>query len=156
MLVNVDGENRKLYLLFGDAQYLCVPVERIERAGPPVTFDLSRVELIDPYLLRLGTREGTSEELPSDYLRYLADPAFARAQQEQDEASRRAFGRQLRALRKRANLSQKELAKQAGVNRLMISRLEQGEKHAPIDLLRSLAKALGLPLVGLLPGEISE
>lgn len=156
MLVNVDEENRKLYLLFGDAQYLCVPVERIERAGRPVTFDLRHVELVDPYLLCLGTKEGTSEELPSDYLRYLADPAFARVQQEQDEASRLAFGRHLRSLRKRAKLSQKELAKRAGVSRLMISRLEQGEKHASIDLLRSLAKALGLPLVALLPGEVSE
>ena len=47
----------------------------------------------------------------------------------------------LAALRKRAGLSQKELAARAGVTRQTISRIEQGE-HAYYDTLDKLAKAL--------------
>ena len=155
LLVNVDEEQRKLYLLFGDAQYLCVPVARIEQSGQPVRFDLRRVELVDPYELRLGTVEGISEEIPSDHLRYLADPQFAQLQQEQDRASQRAFGCHLRALRKKSGLSQVELAERAGSSRQVISHLEQGEQRATLELLRGIAKALGLPLADLLPEDSS-
>lgn len=47
----------------------------------------------------------------------------------------------LAALRKRAGLSQKELAARSGVTRQTISRIEQGG-HAYYDTIDKLAKAL--------------
>jgi DNA-binding XRE family transcriptional regulator len=153
--VHVDEGERKLYVLFGDARYLCIPAERIEQSGadPRMALDLSRVELLDPYRLRIGTEKGGSEELPADYLRYLADPEFARMQEERAEISQRAWGKRLRELRRRRKLSRKELAERAGIDESTLARLERGERPASLDLLRRLAQALDLPPVELLPEE---
>lgn len=152
--VHVDEEERALYVLFGDARYLCIPAELIERTlGPGTVLDLGRVELPDPYSLRIGMREGEGEEFPADYLRYLADPEYARQQQERAERSQRRWGKHVQVLRKRYKLSRRDLAQRAGLTESELARLERGEIPASLDVLRRLAQALNLPLKELLPSE---
>ena len=61
------------------------------------------------------------------------------------------FGTNLARRRKRAHLSQEELAVRASLHRTAIGQLERGERTARIDTLVKLAGSLGLP-----PGELLE
>ena len=150
--VHVDEGERMLYMLFGDARYLSIPVEVLERAvGVGTVLDLSRVELTDPYGLRIGTQEGESEEFPADYLRYLADPEYARQQHEWAGRAQRCWGKHVQRLRKERKLSRRTLAERAGLSETTLARLERGEIPASLCVLRKLAQALDLPLKALLP-----
>lgn len=56
------------------------------------------------------------------------------------------FGLEVRRLRKAAELTQAELAAQAGVSRRWLGRLERGHTGAELDNIMRLARALGLSL----------
>jgi transcriptional regulator with XRE-family HTH domain len=59
------------------------------------------------------------------------------------EADRRALGRALRALRERAGLTQKQLAKRAASDDTYVSRIEHGALDPGWSTLRRLLRALG-------------
>ncbi len=61
------------------------------------------------------------------------------------------FGTNLACRRKRAHLSQEELAVRASLHRTAIGQLERGERTARIDTLVKLAGSLDLP-----PGELLD
>jgi transcriptional regulator with XRE-family HTH domain len=61
------------------------------------------------------------------------------------------FGKNLVRQRKRAHLSQEELAVRASLHRTAIGQLERGERTARIDTLVKLAGSLDLP-----PGELLD
>jgi transcriptional regulator with XRE-family HTH domain len=61
------------------------------------------------------------------------------------------FGTNLACRRKRARLSQEELAVRASLHRTAIGQLERGERTARIDTLVKLAGSLNLP-----PGELLD
>jgi transcriptional regulator with XRE-family HTH domain len=61
------------------------------------------------------------------------------------------FGTNLARRRKRANLSQEELAVRASLHRTAIGQLERGERTARIDTLVKLAGSLGIA-----PGELLD
>jgi transcriptional regulator with XRE-family HTH domain len=61
------------------------------------------------------------------------------------------FGANLARRRKRAHLSQEELAVRASLHRTAIGQLERGERTARIDTLVKLAGSLDLP-----PGELLD
>jgi transcriptional regulator with XRE-family HTH domain len=61
------------------------------------------------------------------------------------------FGKNLASQRKRAHLSQEELAVRASLHRTAIGQLERGERTARIDTLVKLAGSLDLP-----PGELLD
>ncbi|MDZ4062990.1 MAG: helix-turn-helix transcriptional regulator [Phenylobacterium sp.] len=55
------------------------------------------------------------------------------------------FGKNVRALRKAAALSQEELAFRAGMKRTYLSDLERGMRNPSVRALGRLADALGVP-----------
>ncbi len=55
-----------------------------------------------------------------------------------------AFGIKLRAARRRAGLSQAELARRAGLNAFSIAKLEQGTREPTWATVQALVKALGV------------
>jgi transcriptional regulator with XRE-family HTH domain len=61
------------------------------------------------------------------------------------------FGTNLARRRKRAHLSQEELAVRASLHRTAIGQLERGERTARIDTLVKLAGSLGIA-----PGELLD
>jgi transcriptional regulator with XRE-family HTH domain len=63
----------------------------------------------------------------------------------------RRVGANLRRARKRADLSQEELAVRASLHRTAIGQLERGERVARADTLVKLAGSLGIP-----PGELLD
>ena len=64
----------------------------------------------------------------------------------------------LREERKRSRLTQEELARVSGVNRVTIARLETGTERAKKETVRKLARALKVPpeALGVEPRESSE
>jgi transcriptional regulator with XRE-family HTH domain len=65
--------------------------------------------------------------------------------------SPRRFATVIRDLRERARLTQEELAKRAKVARSYVALIEAGRKKNPsLDILKRLARALGVPVTVLL------
>ncbi|MGE5282456.1 MAG: helix-turn-helix domain-containing protein [Chloroflexota bacterium] len=62
------------------------------------------------------------------------------------------FGRNLAYCRRRANLSQEELAVRASLHRTAVGQLERGERVARVDTVVKLAGSLGVPPEELLDG----
>ncbi len=56
------------------------------------------------------------------------------------------FGQEVRRLRESAGLTQAQLARQAGVSRRWIGRLERGHTGAELDNIMRLTRALDLSL----------
>jgi len=63
-----------------------------------------------------------------------------------------AFGKQLKHCRKRAGLSQEEVAVRASLHRTEIGLLERGERLPRIDTMIKLAGALRVPPAELIEG----
>ena len=64
--------------------------------------------------------------------------------------SPKTFAMRLRTFRLKRVLTQDTLAKNIGVSRGYLARLEMGRHDPPLSRLRKLAKALGVPMVELL------
>ena len=64
------------------------------------------------------------------------------------------FGVRLAQIRSDAGLSQSALAEAVGTSQSAISQMESGERQPSFDMLRRLAKALGVSTSHLLGGEI--
>lgn len=56
-------------------------------------------------------------------------------------------------LRMQAGLTQGQLAERAGLSKGFVSKLESGKSSASAEALNRLAKALGRPVVALMPDE---
>lgn len=67
-----------------------------------------------------------------------------------------AFGSHLRSLRKRAGLSQEEVADRAGIHVTYLSGVERGLRNPSIINVRRLAQALDLPTKELFSFEDSS
>ena len=66
------------------------------------------------------------------------------------------MGRHVREARERRGLARKAISQSAGVSERYLAQLEAGEGNASVLLLRSVARALGMPLTELLdPRESS-
>ncbi|MFF4390308.1 helix-turn-helix domain-containing protein [Streptomyces sp. NPDC001552] len=62
---------------------------------------------------------------------------------------RRQIGENIRAARRRAHLTQEEVARRAGIERHTLNRIEGGHAAARLDTLILTADAIGLPLAQL-------
>jgi transcriptional regulator with XRE-family HTH domain len=72
-------------------------------------------------------------------------------QRKRDPAVADRFGRNLRRICRREDLSQEQLAKRAGLHRTAIGLLEHGKRVPRIDTLVSLADSMAVP-----PGELLD
>ena len=72
-------------------------------------------------------------------------------QKKRESAVAERFGRNLRRVRKREDLSQERLGRRAGLHRTEIGLLEKGERVCRIDTLIRLAGAMAVP-----PGELLD
>ena len=59
------------------------------------------------------------------------------------------FGKKVREERLKLGLSQEELASRAGVHRTYIGMIERAEKNITLENIEKIAKALGIPIAGL-------
>jgi transcriptional regulator with XRE-family HTH domain len=61
------------------------------------------------------------------------------------------FGRQLRKVRERADISQEKLAELAGLHRTYVSSVERGLRNISIENIEKLANALHVSMARLMP-----
>ena len=68
-------------------------------------------------------------------------------------AFRKSLGSRIKALRKQANLTQKDLAKEVGITPQQLNKYESGLNLPPADMLAKLGKALDATVDYLVTGE---
>ncbi len=66
------------------------------------------------------------------------------------------IGTRIRQLRKRANLTQPELAEKIGVHEMTVRRWESGQRSPRIEEIQKLAAVLGVPVTELLSDSPAE
>lgn len=66
------------------------------------------------------------------------------------DSTDKAVGKRIRKFRSESNLTQVQLAKEAGIQSNTLARLERGEHKASTDTLRKIAKALNVKVSDIL------
>jgi transcriptional regulator with XRE-family HTH domain len=82
-----------------------------------------------------------------DERRVVRRGAIAAEAERRSLERRSRIGGEIRALRRRRDWTQEELARRAGVGRLMISRAERAAGSLDVDTLEHIALAFGVPLM---------
>jgi len=68
-------------------------------------------------------------------------------------ADRRRLGRRVRELREQRGMNQEDLGARVNLDRRHIGRIENGEANLTLDLLRRVAKALGVSRAEFFPSD---
>ena len=111
---------------------------------------LAGLELPSPHELILRTTTGEAVDIPWDFARHYCDPGYRARAEAAASRGRDATGRRIRSLRKRAVMTQQELASKAGIGRVTLMRIENGEQLPRFETLTALAGALQRPAADLL------
>lgn len=73
---------------------------------------------------------------------------------DESQAHLRSFGARVRQLRRARDLSQEQLAHEAGLHRTIVGFIERGEREIGVSKVWPLAAALGVPVPALFSEEI--
>lgn len=111
---------------------------------------LAALELPSPHELILCTTTGEAVDIPWDFARHYCDPGYRARSEAAASRGRDGMGRLIRSLRSRAVLTQQQLADKAGVGRVTLVRIENGEQLPRFETLTALAEALQRPPADLL------
>jgi DNA-binding XRE family transcriptional regulator len=147
-MTQATASNQGIAVAFADGGAGLIPFDDLPEIGNLA--NLRSMELPNPYELVLRPRVGDALGLPWDFGRAYCDPAYRERVNAVAAAGRASLGRRLRSLRLAGSLSQDALAKAAGIGRVTLSRLENGEQSPRHETLLSLARALHVPTVALL------
>ena len=120
--------------------YADVPEVKV-RAG------ISGLELPDPYEMVLHTAEGERVEVSWAFARHHCGASYRPTAEAMAAMGRQALGGRVRRFR---GLTQVELARAAGIGRVTLVRLENGEQNPRFTTLTALARALGTDVPELL------
>lgn len=111
------------------------------------------IELPNPYEVILRSAGGKTVELPWDFVRYYCDVSYRPRMEAVAARGRQSIGSRIRRLQRDARLSQKDLAIVAGISRVTLARIENGEQSPRFETLVALARGLGRPVSELLSDE---
>ena len=111
---------------------------------------ISGLELPDPYEMVLQTAEGERVEVSWDFARHYCDASYRPTVEAMAAVGRQTLGERVRRSRVAAGLTQVELARAAGVGRVTLVRLENGEQNPRFKTLMAIAHTLGVDVPELL------
>ena len=151
MMTRARAAPTGIELLFADGSEGLVPFADLPEIGEFA--NLESLELPSPYELILRGRNGQVLELPWDFARARCDPDYRSRVEAIATAGRQSLGRRLRGLREEASLTQEALAAAAGIGRVTLSRLENGEQSPRHETLLFIARALQVSPALLFGGE---
>ena len=141
MMTSAEPLQEGIVITFADGLRGLVPFEEIHELNPDD--HVAKLELPNPYELVLHTKSGETVELPWDFVRHYCDSTYRPRIEAVALAGRQAIGARIRQLRVSAGLTQQVLAQAAGVGRVTLVRIENGEQSPRYETLVSLANALG-------------
>lgn len=150
MMTSADPLKEGIQFTFADGRTGLVPFAAIPEVK--AVDNLVRVELPNPYEARLLTDSGDTVELPWDFVRNFCDSSYQPRVEAVAVAGRQAIGARIRQLRKSEGVTQEALARAAGIGRVTLVRIENGEQSPRYETLVSLARALGRPMEELVVG----
>ena len=143
---------------FADGAEGLIPYSDLPEIGERAT--LFTLELSNPYEMVLTTAQGATVEIPWDFARHYCDATYRPTIEAIAVRGRRTLGRHIRRLRIRrlrirrlrnaAGLSQVALAGAAGIGRMTLVRLENGEHTPRYRTLEGIARALEVDVSELL------
>ena len=98
----------------------------------------------------LETTQGETVEIPWDFARHYCDASYRPAVEAMAMRGRHTLAQRIRRLRNAAGLSQDALAREAGIGRVTLVRLEKDEQTPRYKTLGAIARALGVDVSDLL------
>ena len=111
---------------------------------------LAGLELPCPHELILRPATSEAADIPWDFARHYCDPGYRARAEAAASRGRGATGRRIRSLRKRAGMTQQQLACKARIGRVTLVRIENGEQLPRFETLTALADAMQRPAADLL------
>ena len=128
-------------LTFADGHRGLVPFADLpEIPGRP---SVSSLDLPNPYEAIILTDEGQQVELPWDFARHYCDQSYRPTVEAIARQGRLTLGERVRRFRESAALTQEALARTAGIGRVTLVRIENGEQTPRYKTLAAIAHALG-------------
>jgi len=153
MITSVGACDQGIELTFADRCTGIIPFSDLPEIGN--LSNLDALELPNPFELVLRNSQGETVELPWDFGRHYCDPSYQPRVETVAAAGRSSLGNRLRRLRESAGMTQDRLASEAGIGRVTLVRIENGEQSPRYQTMFELARALGRPLTHLLLDEPS-
>lgn len=151
MMTSADPGKEGIEITFADGRRGLVPFADLPEVRK--FENLTSVELPNPYQAILHASSGETVELPWDFVRHYCDDSYRPRVEAVASAGRQVIGARIRELRVSAGLTQEALAQAAGIGRVTLVRIENGEQSPRYETLVSLARALGRPMGELVGGE---
>ena len=137
-----------IQLSFADGCKGLVPFAEIPEVRDRV--GLSAIELPNPYEIILETVSGERIEIPWDFARHYCDESYRTTVEALAIQGRQTLGERIRSLRESAGFTQEALARAAGIGRVTLVRLENGEQSPRHKTLSAVAHALNASVHDLL------
>jgi DNA-binding XRE family transcriptional regulator len=142
MMTRAEAHESGIELLFADGRRGVIPFSDVPEIGK--LENLKGIELPNAYEVVLHSRSGESVELPWDFARHYCDPGYRPRVEALAKTGREALGARIRRLRESLHLTQEALAERAGIGRVTVVRIENGEQSPKYETLVALARTLGL------------
>ncbi|MCE2502021.1 MAG: helix-turn-helix transcriptional regulator [Dehalococcoidia bacterium] len=100
--------------------------------------------------LLLITVRGDQSEIPWDFARHYCDPTYRPRIEAQARQARASLGGRIRERREAAGLTQADLSSRAGIGRVTLTRIENGERSPRTETLTAIARTLGVEVEDLI------
>jgi DNA-binding XRE family transcriptional regulator len=151
LMNSVRALPKGIEVTFADGRSGVIPFGEIRGIdGKP----LADIKLPSQHEIVLLTTAGESVDIPWDFARHYCDPSYQAKAEAIASRGRGAMGRRIRRLRKRAGMTQEQLATAASIGRVTLVRIENGEQSPRFETLTALADALHRPVAELLVDDI--
>lgn len=151
-IVSVENHIDKLVVAFEDGTVVRLKTEQLLPPGVhSPAWDASH---FDNYEIVVPTASG-EVEIPWSTIRLLTDPEFAAHWARVAEEQAKQIGSRLRELRRKRNLTSKEVAERAGITPQSLSRIEHGRHDVVFTTLRKILAAMGYTLKDLAEVQVA-
>jgi DNA-binding XRE family transcriptional regulator len=147
MMTSASPMKKGIEVVFADGCRGLIPFTDIPEIGG--LSKLAHIELPNPYEIGLRNSQGQTTELPGDFARHYCDSSYWLRVEVIAAAGRQSIGRRISQLREAAGMKQGELAATAGIGRVTLVRIENGEQSPRYETLVALARAFGQPVAEL-------
>ena len=148
MMTAAVPKRNGIHLTFADGRSGLVPFADLPEVGDQS--NLESIELPNPYTVMLTNRQGGTVEVPWDFARHYCDPSYRPRVETVAAVGRQSIGNRIRGLREVAGMTQAEMSSRAGIGRVTLVRIENGEQSPRYETLVALSRALGRPLAEML------